>query len=191
MEQYVRTLASGDIIDAKVTHLEQFGAFVDIGCGIPSLIPIDAISVSRISHPADRFSVGQKLKVAVRSNENGRVCLTHKELLGSWAENVQNFAVGETVGGIVRSVEEYGIFVELAPNLAGLAEPKENIRSGQSVSVYIKAILPEKMKVKLVIIDVCEDVPTPPDNKYYIDSGHISRWEYSTPDSPKKIISEF
>ena len=191
MEQYVRTLASGDIIDAKVTHLEQFGAFVDIGCGIPSLIPIDAISVSRISHPADRFSVGQKLKVAVRSNENGRVCLTHKELLGSWAENVQNFAVGETVGGIVRSVEEYGIFVELAPNLAGLAEPKENIRSGQSVSVYIKAILPEKMKVKLVIIDVCEDVPTPPDNKYYIDSGHISRWEYSTTDSPKKIISEF
>ena len=43
---YISRLNTGDIIDAKVTHLENFGAFVDIGCGIPALIPIDAISVS-------------------------------------------------------------------------------------------------------------------------------------------------
>ncbi len=191
LEHFLRPLKAGDIVEAKVTHLEQFGCFVDIGCGIPSLIPIDSISVSRISHPADRFCIGQELRVVVRSNENGRICLTHKELLGTWSENAEKFSVGETVGGIVRSVEEYGIFVELAPNLAGLAEPKENIRPGQSVSVYIKAILPDKMKVKLVIIDVCEDTPEMPQYEYFIDSGHISQWIYSTPESPKKIISEF
>ncbi|MEG1972833.1 MAG: S1 RNA-binding domain-containing protein, partial [Oscillospiraceae bacterium] len=59
MENYIMSLASGDIINAQVTHMEAFGAFVDVGCGICSLIPIDAISVSRISHPSDRFWVGQ------------------------------------------------------------------------------------------------------------------------------------
>ena len=64
MQNYVTKLCPGDVIEARVTHLEQFGSFVDIGCGIPSLIPIDAISVSRISHPSDRFVNGQYLKAS-------------------------------------------------------------------------------------------------------------------------------
>ena len=188
---YISSLKSGDVIDCRVTHIEQFGCFVDIGCGIPSLIPIDAISVSRISHPSDRFVNGQFLKAVVTSNDGGRVCLSHKELLGSWSENVSRFAAGETVGGIVRSVESYGIFVELAPNLAGLAEPKENIRAGQCVSVYIKSIVPDKMKVKLVIVDVCDEVPVPAEPDYFISEGHISKWEYSPEASIRRIFSSF
>ena len=49
--------------------------------------------------------------------------------------------------GIVRSVEEYGTFVEIAPNLAGLAETCPDLHPGQAVSVYIKNILPDKMKI--------------------------------------------
>ncbi|NLZ45345.1 MAG: S1 RNA-binding domain-containing protein, partial [Clostridiales bacterium] len=123
LREYIRTLDCGQIIPARVTHIEPFGCFVDIGCGIPSLIPIDAISISRISNPSDRFYNGQEINVIVKSVEGNRVCLSHKELLGTWEENVMNFNVGETVAGIVRSVENYGIFIELAPNLAGLAEP--------------------------------------------------------------------
>ena len=130
ISEYINSLSSGDIIDAKVTHLEQFGAFVDIGCGLPSLIPIDAISVSRISHPSDRFTAGQFIKAIVTSNDNARICLTHKELLGNWEENVSLFRAGETVAGTVRSVEDYGIFVELAPNLAGLAELRDGVYAG-------------------------------------------------------------
>ena len=49
---------SGQVISARVTHLEPFGAFVDVGCGVPSLIGVENISVSRIPHPAARFAVG-------------------------------------------------------------------------------------------------------------------------------------
>ncbi|MDE6595276.1 MAG: S1 RNA-binding domain-containing protein, partial [Oscillospiraceae bacterium] len=154
MENFISALTPGDVIPAKVTHLEQFGAFVDIGCGIPSLIPIDAISVSRISHPSDRFQTGQDIFVVIKDISGGRVWLSHKELLGTWEENASRFNYGETVSGIIRSVEDYGIFVELAPNLAGLAEPKEGAAVGQHASVYIKALIPEKMKVKLIIVDV-------------------------------------
>ncbi len=184
-------LEIGDVIDAKVTHLEQFGCFVDIGCGVPSLIPIDAISVSRISHPSDRFRVGQFIKAVVRSRENSRICLTHKELLGTWEENTANFKAGETVSGIVRSVENYGIFVELSPNLAGLAELRDDIQAGQNVSVYIKAIIPEKMKVKLVIVDVCEDCGINRDFRYFSDAVHIDEWKYAPECSGREITTVF
>ena len=191
IENYISKLVCGDVIPAKVTHLEPFGAFVDIGCGIPSLIPIDAISVSRIAHPNDRFFNGQDIYAAVRNKENGRICLTHKELLGTWLQNASMFSAGETVGGVIRSVESYGIFIELAPNLAGLAEPKEGVKAGQAASVYIKAIIPEKMKVKLIIVDVFDDLCFPTKINYFINSGRLERWEYSTKESDKTIVSVF
>lgn len=192
IKNYASKLKCGDVINAKVTHLEPFGAFVDIGCGLPSLIPIDLISVSRISHPSDRFTVGQNIKAVVKSTDNGKITLSHKELLGTWQENADMYSIGETVTGIVRSVEEYGIFVELAPNLAGLAEIKEGIRPGDTVSVYIKAIIPEKMKIKLIIVDnFSADGKKIIPIKYFDDSEHISSWVYSTESCVKNIRSDF
>jgi predicted RNA-binding protein with RPS1 domain len=191
ISNYISHLSSGDVIDAKVTHLEKFGCFVDIGCGIPSLIPIDAISVSRISHPSDRFANGDDIRAVVTSNENGRICLTHKELLGTWEENAAEFNVGETVSGIVRSIEDYGIFVELAPNLAGLAESRTEVKAGQNVSVYIKAIIPEKMKIKLVIVDVCDDTLVPVRNRYFYNDAHMDFWNYAPECSGRKSETHF
>ena len=191
LKEYIRNLKSGEIINAKITHFESFGCFVDIGCGIPSLIPIDAISVSRITHPTDRFTNGQDILAVVKSVDGNKVYLSHKELLGTWEENALKFQAGETVSGIVRSVESYGVFVELAPNLAGLAEPFPNAKVGQSASVYIKAIIPEKMKVKLIIVDVFDENIIPEPVEYYITEGKIDRWEYSTEYSKKEIISIF
>lgn len=191
MEEFISKRSCGDIIPARVTHLEQFGCFVDVGCGIPSLIPIDAISVSRISHPSDRFYIGQNIYVIIKSLENNRIWLTHKELLGTWEENAALFNNGETVSGIVRSVEDYGIFIELTPNLAGLAEPRDYVCAGQTVSVYIKAIIPSKMKIKLIIVDVFETIQKQNELKYFFEGGHISGWVYSSPDCDRLIQSQF
>ena len=190
-QNYLDKLQIGDVIPAKVTHLEQFGCFVDIGCGIPSLIPIDLISVSRISHPSDRFYVGQDIKAVVKSFDGERICLSHKELLGTWDENAAFFEQGETVTGIVRSVEEYGIFVELAPNLAGLAEPRNDVYVNQCASVYIKAIIPEKMKIKLIIVNASDKAFNDNEPRYFINSGHIDKWVYSSPLCSKRIETDF
>lgn len=191
MNEYINKLAVGDVIPAKVTHLEPFGCFADIGCGIVSLIPIDSISVSRISHPNDRFFNGQDIFAVVKDVSQGRITLSHKELLGSWEQNASLFSPGETVGGIVRSVEPYGIFIELAPNLAGLAEPQENVRVGQAASVYIKALIPSKMKVKLIIVDVFDTPAFPSKINYFITSGRLESWTYSTPGAQKQISTDF
>ncbi len=185
-------LRPGDVIDARVTHLEPFGAFADIGCGIPSLLPIDAISVSRIDHPRERFQPGMDIRAVIRATDSeGRICLSHKELLGTWSENAGRVAPGETVAGIVRSVESYGIFVELAPNLAGLAEPREGVRPGQQASVYIKSILPDKMKIKLIIIDTFNDEYDPKPPEYFFTGDHMDRFSYSPEGADRRIETIF
>ncbi|MCM1382134.1 MAG: hypothetical protein NC192_09360, partial [Muribaculaceae bacterium] len=120
-----------------------------------------------------------------------RIYVTLRELLGTWEENAARFNYGETVSGIIRSVEDYGIFVELAPNLAGLAEPKEGAAVGQHASVYIKALIPEKMKVKLIIVDVFSGTHVHRPPEYFITEGHIDHWRYSSELSPKVIESRF
>lgn len=192
MDNYISRLCPGDVITAKVTHMENFGVFLDIGAGINGLLPIDSISVSRIPHPSVRFSVGQTIRVVVKSiDEHGRITFSHKELLGTWEQNADEFAPGETVPGIVRSVESYGIFVELTPNLAGLAEYSAGISAGCHAGVYIKSMLPERMKIKLIIVDAFEaEYPTPP-IKYFTELDHIDKWVYSPAECSKIIESDF
>lgn len=188
-EQYISKLKPGDVIPAIITHFEKYGSFVDIGCGFASLIPIASISISRIEHPSNRFTKGQKIYAVVKSIEQDKkICLSHKELLGTWEENAENFKAGETVCGIVRSITKDGIFIELKPNLAGLAEHKPNIEIGTVVSVFIKSMSPERMKAKLAIVDYNNNAPTTPKKlKYFIKSGHLTHWRYS-PDNCEKVI---
>lgn len=181
----------GDIVNARITHLETFGAFCDIGCGIIALLPIDAISVSRISHPRDRFNIGDNIRAIIKNiAEDGRITLSHKELLGTWEENASLFLQGQTVSGIIRSVEEYGVFVELTSNLAGLAEPRQNVYIGQQASVFIKSIIPEKMKVKLIIIDSF-DSDYKSGIRYFYEGDRMDRFDYSPECCPKKIFTVF
>lgn len=189
--EYLSALRPGDVIPAAVTHLEPFGVFADIGCGIISLMPIDTISVSRINHPKERFQVGMEIRAVVKNIENDRITLSHKELLGTWEENAAKFSPGETVAGTVRSVEPYGIFVELAPNLAGLAELKENVKPGQKASVFIKSLIPEKMKVKLIVIDTFDEPVQPQEPDYYFYGEHMDAFRYSPADCEKQVLTIF
>ena len=191
IERYIATLCPGDIIPARVTHLEPFGAFCDIGCGVVALMPIDTISVSRIEHPDERFAVGMDIFAVVKSKVGARITLSHKELLGTWEENAAGFAAGETVTGIIRSIENYGAFVELAPNLAGLAELRDDLRVGQRVSVFIKSIIPQKMKVKLIVIAALSDPGELQPPAYFLTAGHLDRFVYSPPQCERIIMTEF
>ena len=104
---YTGFLGSEKQVDIVLEVFNIFGSsclkFVDPA--MADVIPIDCISVSRISHPSDRFTLGQTIQAVVTSVSDFRIGLSHKELLGTWMENAAKFAVGETVSGIVRSME--------------------------------------------------------------------------------------
>ena len=200
--EFLSTLMPGDVIPAKVTHLESFGAFVDIGCGVISLLSVDCLSVSRINHPRERLSTGMKLRVVVKTidGQNNRIFVSLRELLGTWEQNAALFGTGQTAAGIIRSVERYGVFVELTPNLAGLAELRPDADAntvarlqaciGRYTGVYIKSIQPDRMKIKLVLIDSYRGEPAHAELRYFIDperTARLEHWRYS-PESAGKVI---
>ena len=170
----------GAVIPARVTHLASFGAFVDIGCGVISLIPLAGLSVSRVSHPRDRLAPGQDVLAVVTAvdRDRRRFSLSQKELLGTWLENAADFAPGDTVPGVVRSVQDYGVFVELAPNLSGLAEGRTAVQPGEAVAVYIKSIRPAGHKIKLQIVQSLGPAPAPGPLRYFITDGTVENWVY-------------
>lgn len=176
----IQALPAGTILPATVTHLERFGAFVDIGCGLTSMIPIDRISVSRIGHPRYRFYPGQEILAVYLGIDpvTGHILLSHRELLGTWQENAAQFTPGETVTGIVRGIQEYGVFVELAPNLTGLAEKCDGLEENQRVSVYIKSIQTDRRKIKLLIIDPLEKGVEYTPFTYHTQEGCLAGWDY-------------
>jgi len=136
--------------------MRKFGAFVEIGGGVVGLLHIEDMSISRIKSPEERFFIGQKINVMIKSidRENNKFVLSYKELLGDWDENIKEYSEKTIVEGIVKESDKFknGIFIELKPNLVGLAEYKEGVQYGQKVNVYIKKIIKERKKIKLLIV---------------------------------------
>jgi len=149
-------LKAGDIVTGIVKRMESYGVFIEIGGGLVGLAHIEDLSIARIKSPYERLRIGQKVKVMIKSinREEGRVILSYKELLGTWEENARQFSVGQKTVGIVRETEKNknGIFIELMPNLVGMAEYEEGLEYGQKVDVYIKRIDYERKKVKVLVV---------------------------------------
>lgn len=149
-------IEKGQIVEGTVKGIKPYGAFIEINDGPVGLAFIEDLSVVRIKSPKERVQVGQKVKCMVKSinKETGKINLSCKDCLGTWEENVNKFTEGMTVKGIVRDTEKNknGIFIELTPNLVGMTEYTEDLEYGQTVDVCIKKIVPEKRKVKLIIV---------------------------------------
>lgn len=149
-------LQEGQVVNGIVKNITPYGAFVDIGGGIVGLVHIEDLSVARIKTPYERIKIGQKLNIVVKSidREQGRIGLSYKEQFGTWEENANNFSVGMKTKGIIRETEKNknGIFIELTPNLVGMAEYREGLNYGEKIDVAIKKIDYDKKKIKLVVL---------------------------------------
>lgn len=200
-ERLIKNLVPGDVIDARIIKVVGYGAFCDIGCGITALLPTNSISVTHVVDPVIALRYVHRIKVVVKDiDENYRIQLSHKELLGNWIEETSRINVGDIMYGTVLSKEDYGIFIRISQNLSGLAEVSNlDINVGDLVSFKILSIIPNNMKVKLLILEKIElseaDMNRPNETnmrfRYIIKDGHINTWNYSTPTAKKQISSEF
>ncbi len=155
-KKFYEKLHKGMIVKGKVKNIQPYGAFIELQKGIVGLLHIEDISVSRIRTPADILKVGELVVVKIKNydKDTGRITLNYKDLQGTWEENAKDFEEKTVVKGIVRNREKFGVFIELRPNLVGLAEDKKlSVSYGDEVKVYIKKISPETKKIKLVILD--------------------------------------
>lgn len=167
-----KRLAVGAVVSGTVTSLRDFGAFVDLG-GVEGLIHITELGYGRVGHPSDVLNEGQTVEVQVikidapeRAGGRGQVGLSLKALAADpWDTVAQKFPVGATVRGIVRRLEPFGAFVEIAPGLDGLvhvsklvlgrriSHPRQAVNAGDAVEVTILAVDTKQRRVSLSMVE--------------------------------------
>ncbi|MBK35509.1 MAG: 30S ribosomal protein S1 [Gemmatimonadetes bacterium] len=148
-------LNKGDELDGKVTRLERFGAFVDIG-GVEGLVHVSEISHTRVNNPGDVLKTGQTIKVKILDmkdlgGDKERISLSIKALEPDPWSNLP-FQNGQVISGKVVSIQNFGAFVEVAPGIEGLVHisqltgekrvnnPSEVVTVGQEVQVRVQEI---------------------------------------------------
>ncbi len=94
---------AGDIVEGTVDSLKDYGAFVNLEGGVSGLLHVSQISSQRIKHPGVVLKEGQKVKVKIRSVDNGKISLTMKELESTEAKEAEHFeykSSGEVYTGL-------------------------------------------------------------------------------------------
>jgi small subunit ribosomal protein S1 len=122
-------MKEGDTVSGTVRTLTDYGAFVDLG-GVDALLHVSDIAWSRVSKPADVFSVGQQIEAKVlkisTDTDKRRISVGMKQLLPHpWDAVAEKYTVGERVRGTVTRVAEFGAFVELELGVEGLIHVSE------------------------------------------------------------------
>ena len=148
----------GDIIkNAVVKGYSSFGCFFEVNNEIDVLVHLQEISYSRINHPEEVFTIGEKhsLKVISIDNEKMQISCSIKALTPDPFENISNYEVGKTYKAKVIKVVDYGAFCELQPGLTCLLHSSE-------ISWNKKNVSPNKFfkvndEIQCVITDIDKD----------------------------------
>lgn len=155
----------GTKVKGKVVSLTDYGAFVEIEKGIEGLIHVSEMSwTEHIKHPSQVVSLGQTVEAVVLNidKENRKLSLGLKQLQPDpWKELVKKYPVGSQHKGVVRSIANFGVFVELEPGVEGLIHisdlswtkkirhPAEIVKKGQEIDVVVLSIDLEQRRISL------------------------------------------
>ena len=139
-KQLMGALTAGQLVTGKVTRVEPFGAFVDIGGGVEALLHVSNISRKRVSSAADVLKTGDQVRAMILEIKEGgkRIGIGTKQLEADpWDEMAQRIAPGQVITGKIVRVMDFGAFIELLPGIEGLLHvsqvSKERVRRAQDV----------------------------------------------------------
>lgn len=166
-------LSEGAEVVGKVTRLERFGAFVDLG-GVEGLVHVSEIAHNRVGHPKDVLRSGDEVNVKILElkdlgGDKERISLSMKALQPDpWDGAIEKVREGEVISGKVVSIQQFGAFVEVSPGVEGLvhvsqlarsrvARPADAVSVGQEVRARIRKIDRERKRISLSIRDVQEE----------------------------------
>lgn len=126
----------GSVIEGVITALTDFGVFISFGENLEGLIHISELAWQRIDDPSDLFKAGDKVKAEIISIEGSKIFLSVKKLLKDPWDGVENkYKVGQSVSGIILKVNPFGLFVELDPDIHGLAHISQiNLAPDQKIN---------------------------------------------------------
>jgi small subunit ribosomal protein S1 len=162
-QSILEQIKEGDVVEAKVKNITDYGVFMDLG-GLDGLMHITDMSYGKVSRPSDVCKVGDVFKVRVIrfDREKGRISLGLKQMkTDPWADIESRCRPGATLEGKVTNITKYGAFIELEEGVEGLLhvtemswskrlrDPSEVVKVGDTVRVVVLKMEKEHKKISL------------------------------------------
>lgn len=154
-QKVLDTLTAGQVLQGVVKNITNYGAFIDIG-GVDGLLHITDMTWGRIAHPSELVKVGDTITVKVLSfdKDSEKISLGIKQLDGNpWEDAEKKLEVGKKITGKIASIADYGLFVEVAPNIEGLVHISEISWTDRITDLASRYKVGDKVDVLLVSFD--------------------------------------
>lgn len=150
-ERVLNSLEEGQTVQGRVSSLQEFGAFVDLGNGVEGLVHISELSWKRVRHPQEVLQVGQEVEARVirvdRQRRRISLSLLRTEQ-DPWERIEERYTLGQLITGRVTRLVPYGAFVEVEDGVEGLvhlseladerpANPAEVVEEGEVLPLRI------------------------------------------------------
>lgn len=152
----------GEVVEGPITAITDFGAFLEFDSGITGLIHISELAWQRIEHPSEVAKIGDTVKAEIININGPKVFLSTKRLTPDpWKNVEERYKVGQEVKGKVRKVNSFGLFVELDPQIHGLAhiselgmkaEDLQKIKPGDELDFTVVSLKPAEYRLGLSLL---------------------------------------
>jgi len=155
-EEVLSKFDEGDIVEGTVKGITDYGVFFDLN-GIDCMTHINECSWSRIGHPEELFTIGQKqkLKIIKIDTENKKISTSVKKLTPDpFNTKINNYKVGKIYPAEVLKITDYGVFLALEEGLEGLCHQSELTHIKKNISTKKLLSLSQKIEVMIMEIDV-------------------------------------
>lgn len=167
MDQLKESLSVGAIMNATVTSIQKFGAFVRAGV-IEGLLPISELDWKRVNDVSEVLTVGDEISVVLKSIdwENNKFSFSLKDTLPDpWEALLEKIPIGSSHSGTVSRLAQFGAFVTLADGIDGLLHiskigkgkrinhPREVLKEGEVVEVLIEGIDRDNKRISLALAE--------------------------------------
>jgi small subunit ribosomal protein S1 len=163
----------GARVKGTVVNIMNYGAFVRLEEGIEGLVHISEMSwTKRLSHPSEMLSLNDEIEVVVLNvnKEKREISLGLKQTeINPWTIASQKYPAGTVINTSVRSMTNFGVFVEIEPGIDGMVHisdlswtkkynhPSEMLQKGQEVKCVVLDVNEEKRRISLGIKQMTED----------------------------------
>ncbi len=163
----------GTKVAGEIVSVKDYGVFIELDDGIEGLIHVSEMSwTNKIKNPTKHFNAGDRIEAQVLDVdvENKRISLGLKQLQPNpWDALVAKFKVGDKVKGKIKSIVDFGVFVDLGEDMDALIHvsdvswTKKNIviaeefKEGQTVEAMVMAVDKENQKFSLGLKQLEED----------------------------------
>ena len=168
-KELLASLQVNDIVEGEVKSVTGFGAFIDLG-GVDGLLHISEMSWGRVDSPKSIVTVGDKIRVFIKSIEDNKIALSCKfPDQNPWVIAKEKYKPGTIVTGKVARMADFGAFIELEAGIDALLhvsqiskkhvkKPADVLKVGQIIDAKVVDFKEEEKKISLSRRDFEDDL---------------------------------